>query len=43
VIGGRTVTVHGRQTWTMTPAAVPHGMAVLIVHTPRGGQASASQ
>jgi membrane-associated phospholipid phosphatase len=42
VIGGRTVTVHGRQTWTMTPAAVPHGVAVLIVHTPRDNRPDAS-
>jgi membrane-associated phospholipid phosphatase len=30
-IAGRTVTEHGRETWTLAPAYVPNGAAVLLV------------
>jgi|SRR4051812_21903490 hypothetical protein len=33
VIAGRTVTVHGRGMWTLTPAFVPGGVAVLAMRT----------
>ena len=29
-IAGRTVTEHGRETWSFTPAPVPGGAAILI-------------
>jgi hypothetical protein len=31
-IAGRTVTEHGRETWTFVPAFVPGGTAILLVH-----------
>jgi len=31
-IAGRTVTEHGRETWTFVPAFVPGGTALLLVH-----------
>jgi membrane-associated phospholipid phosphatase len=34
VIAGRTVTEHGRETWTMAPALEPGGGAVFVVWTP---------
>jgi membrane-associated phospholipid phosphatase len=34
VIAGRTVTEHGRETWTMAPAFEPGGGAVFVVWTP---------
>jgi len=33
VIAGRTVTQHGRDVWTLAPAAVPGGTAVLLART----------
>jgi|SRR5665213_59968 len=33
-ISGRTVTEHGRETWTLAPAFVPGGAAVLIARAP---------
>jgi len=33
VIAGRTVTVHGRKMWTLTPAFVPGGVAILAMRT----------
>jgi PAP2 superfamily len=33
VIAGRTVTVHGRKMWTLTPALVPGGVAVVAMRT----------
>jgi membrane-associated phospholipid phosphatase len=33
-ISGRTVTEHGRETWTLTPAFVPGGGAVLLTRVP---------
>jgi hypothetical protein len=32
-IGGRTVTEHGRNAWTMTPVPVPGGVALLALRT----------
>jgi hypothetical protein len=32
-IAGRTVTEHGRETWTLTPAPVPGGTALLVTRT----------
>ncbi len=32
-IAGRTVTEHGREVWTMTPTAVPGGVAFLVSRT----------
>ena len=32
-IGGRTVTQHGRNVWTMTPVPVPGGLALLALRT----------
>ena len=32
-IGGRTVTQHGRNVWTMTPVPVPGGVALLAMRT----------
>jgi hypothetical protein len=34
VIAGRTVTVHGRKMWTLTPGFVPGGVAILAMRTP---------
>jgi membrane-associated phospholipid phosphatase len=34
VIGGRTVTQHGRQVWTLVPVSVPGGMAIIAMRTP---------
>jgi len=34
VIAGRTVTEHGRETWTLTPVAVPGGAALVVVRAP---------
>jgi membrane-associated phospholipid phosphatase len=34
VIGGRTVTQHGRQVWTFVPVSVPGGMAIVAMRTP---------
>lgn len=33
-IAGRTVTQHGRNTWTLAPVQVPGGMAILVARTP---------
>ena len=33
VIAGRTVTVHGRKMWTLTPGFVPGGVAILAMRT----------
>jgi membrane-associated phospholipid phosphatase len=33
-IAGRTVTEHGRETWTLTPAVVPGGLALVIMRNP---------
>src|SRR5262249_14242135 len=33
-IAGRTVTEHGRETWTLAPAALPGGAAILLVRAP---------
>ena len=32
-IAGRTVTAHGRDTWTLTPLAVPGGVAIAATRT----------
>ena len=32
-IAGRTVTEHGREMWTFTPAAVPGGVAIVATRT----------
>jgi hypothetical protein len=32
-IGGRTVTQHGRNSWTLVPTSVPGGVAVLAART----------
>jgi membrane-associated phospholipid phosphatase len=33
-IGGRTVTQHGRQTWTLVPVSVPGGIAIVAMRAP---------
>jgi hypothetical protein len=33
-IAGRTVTEHGRETWTLVPAAVPGGAVILLARVP---------
>jgi len=33
-VAGRTVTEHGRETWTLMPAAVPGGAGILVVRVP---------
>lgn len=33
VIAGRTVTEHGREIWTLTPAFVPGGVAIVVMRT----------
>jgi membrane-associated phospholipid phosphatase len=37
VIGGRTVTRHGRNNYTWSPVAMPGGMAILVTRMPHGG------
>jgi membrane-associated phospholipid phosphatase len=34
IIAGRTVTEHGREKWTLTPAFVPGGVAVVVMRNP---------
>lgn len=33
-IAGRTVTQHGRESWTLLPVSVPGGIAIMALHTP---------
>ncbi len=34
-VAGRTVTEHGRETWTLVPTAVPGGAAILVMRVPQ--------
>ena len=35
MIPGRTVTEHGREMWTFSPAPVPGGVAIMVTRAPQ--------